>query len=45
MRWWILRDVTYVDAGGERLLAEMRGDGAEFISSGVETKYLVERLK
>ncbi len=40
-----LRDVTFVDAGGEELLSEMRGAGADFVASGVEMKHLLENLK
>jgi hypothetical protein len=39
-----LRDVTFVDAGGEELLSEMRGAGVEFVASGVEMKHLLENL-
>lgn len=39
-----MRDVTFVDADGERLLSEMRGEGMEFIASGVEMKHLLEHL-
>lgn len=39
-----LRDVTFVDAGGEKLLSEMRGAGVDFIASGVEMKHLLENL-
>ena len=40
-----LREVTFVDPGGEALLAEMRGEGVEFVASGVEMKHLLEHLK
>jgi hypothetical protein len=39
-----LRDVTFIDEGGRRLLSEMRGAGVEFIASGVENKHLLENL-
>ncbi len=40
-----LSDVTFVDENGERLLAEMRSRGVEFIATGVETKHLLQNLK
>jgi hypothetical protein len=40
-----LRDVTFVDTGGEELLSEMRGAGVEFVASGVEMKHLLQHLK
>jgi hypothetical protein len=40
-----LSDVTFVDENGERLLAEMRSAGVEFIATGVETKHLLQNLK
>jgi hypothetical protein len=40
-----LTDVTFIDEGGERLLSEMRGEGAKFVAAGVDTKYLLENLK
>ena len=40
-----LRDVTFVDAGGEELLSEICGAGVEFIASGVEMKHLLQHLK
>lgn len=39
-----LRDVTFVDLDGEKLLSEMRGAGVEFMASGVEMKHLLENL-
>ena len=39
-----LKDVTFVDQSGEKLLSEMSGDGTEFVAAGVETKHLVENL-
>jgi anti-anti-sigma regulatory factor len=39
-----MREVTFVDADGEQLLAEMRGADAEFVASGVEMKHLLENL-
>ncbi|HET6143794.1 MAG TPA: hypothetical protein VFE02_09800 [Candidatus Acidoferrales bacterium] len=37
--------VTFVDLDGERVLAAMMNDGAEFIASGVYTKHLLELLE
>jgi hypothetical protein len=40
-----LSDVTFIDESGERLLSEMRSEGAEFVAAGVETKHLLKNLK
>ena len=40
-----LSDVTFIDESGEKLLSEMRSDGAEFVAAGVETKHLLKNLK
>jgi hypothetical protein len=40
-----LRDVTFIDENGERLLSEMEAAGVEFVAAGVETKHLIENLK
>lgn len=40
-----LKDVTFVDEAGERLLAEMQAAGTEFIAAGVENKHLVAGLR
>ena len=40
-----LSDVTFIDENGERLLSEMRNEGAAFIAAGVETKHLLKNLK
>jgi hypothetical protein len=40
-----LNDVTFIDEGGERLLAEMQAAGTEFIAAGVENKHLVAGLR
>lgn len=40
-----LSDVTFIDEGGERLLADMRQAGVDFVATGVETKDLVDNLK
>jgi hypothetical protein len=37
--------VTFVDLDGERVLAAMMKDGAEFIASGVYTKHILEILE
>ena len=37
--------VTFVDLDGERVLAAMMKDGAEFIATGVYTKHLLEMLE
>jgi anti-anti-sigma regulatory factor len=37
--------VTFVDMEGERALAAMMNDGAEFIASGVYTKHVLEMLE
>ena len=39
-----LSDVTFIDESGEKLLAEMRDTGVEFVAAGVETKDLIENL-
>jgi len=40
-----LTDVTFVDLNGERVLATMMKEGAEFIATGVYTKHLLEMLE
>src|SRR3954454_918856 len=40
-----LTDVTFIDEGGERLLAEMERDGTEFVASGVENRDLLATLQ
>ncbi len=37
--------VTFVDLEGERVLATMVKDGAEFIATGVYTKHILEVLE
>lgn len=39
-----LKEVTCIDRAGERLLAEMRGAGAELIAGGVEHQHLIATL-
>jgi hypothetical protein len=38
-------DVTFVDLHGERVLATMMKDGAEFLATGVYTKHVLETLE
>ena len=40
-----LSDVTFIDESGEKLLWEMRSEGAEFVASGVDTKHLLKNLR
>ena len=40
-----LSDVTFIDESGEKLLSQMRSEGAAFVASGVETKHLLKHLK
>ena len=40
-----LKDVTFVDEAGQRLLAEMQAAGTGFIAAGVENKHLVAALR
>jgi hypothetical protein len=40
-----LSDVTSIDESGEALLAELRGEGVEFLARGVYTRHLLENLK
>ena len=37
--------VTFVDLDGERVLAAMMKEGAEFIATGVYTKHILETLE
>jgi anti-anti-sigma regulatory factor len=39
-----LREVTFIDEAGKKLLAEMRHSGADFIACGVENKHLLATL-
>lgn len=39
-----LREVTFIDASGESLLAEMKLSGAELVAAGAANKYLVATL-
>ena len=40
-----LKDVTFIDDSGERLLAEIEGSGAELVAGGVANKDLVSTLR
>lgn len=39
-----LKGVTRIDGAGERALARMKSQGAEFLASGVRTKQLLKDL-
>jgi hypothetical protein len=39
-----IKEVTFIDQAGEKLLAEMRGAGAELIATGVAHQYLLATL-
>jgi hypothetical protein len=40
-----LSDVTFIDGGGEKVLAKMMKEGAHFIVSGVYARHVVENLE
>lgn len=40
-----LKEVTFIDQAGEKLLAEMRSAGAELIATGVEHQHLLATLE
>ena len=40
-----LRDVTFIDEAGERLLAEMEIAGAELMAAGVENRQVIASLR
>jgi outer membrane protein TolC len=40
-----LKEVTFIDKTGERLLRTLRNEGAQFISGGCYVRHIVERLK
>src|SRR5580692_4959521 len=40
-----LKEVTFIDETGERLLRALRNEGAQFISGGCYVRHIVERLK
>ena len=39
-----LSDVTFIDETGERLLRELRDQGAEFVAKGIDTCHILENL-
>ena len=39
-----LKEVTFIDQAGEKLLAEMRGAGTKLIATGVEHQHLLATL-
>ncbi len=39
-----LRNATFIDESGERILLDMQGEGAQFIACGVFTKHRLERV-
>jgi hypothetical protein len=39
-----LKEVTFIDQAGERLLAEMREAGAELIAAGIAHQHLITML-
>jgi hypothetical protein len=39
-----LKEVTFIDQAGEKLLAQMRGAGTELIATGVEHQHLLAML-
>jgi hypothetical protein len=40
-----LKEVTFIDESGEKLLAEMELSGAEFVATGVENKHVIASLR
>jgi outer membrane protein TolC len=40
-----LKEVTFIDKSGERLLRALRNEGAQFVSGGCYVRHIVERLK
>ena len=40
-----LSDVTLIGERGERLLGELRDEGAEFVAKGVYTRHILENLR
>jgi anti-anti-sigma regulatory factor len=39
-----LSDVTHIDKSGERLLGELKCEGAEFVAKGMYTRHLLDNL-
>jgi hypothetical protein len=40
-----LSDVTFIDESGEKLLSQMRSNGAKFVGAGVDTTHLLTHLR
>jgi len=40
-----LKDVTFIDEAGERLLAEMEISGAKLVAAGIENKHVIATLR
>jgi hypothetical protein len=40
-----LSDVTFIDESGEKLLSQMRSNGAKFVAAGVDTTHLLAHLR
>jgi hypothetical protein len=40
-----LKEVTFIDEAGEKLLAEMETSGVDLVAAGVENRHLVATLK
>lgn len=40
-----LKEVTFIDEAGEKLLAEMEASGVDLVAAGVENQHLVATLK
>ena len=40
-----LKEVTFIDEAGERLLAEMQTSGTELVAAGVENKHVIATLR
>jgi hypothetical protein len=40
-----LKEVTFIDEAGERLLAELESLGAELVAAGVDNQHLIATLK
>jgi hypothetical protein len=40
-----LKEVVFIDEGGEALLAEMENSGADLVASGVENQHVIASLK
>ena len=40
-----LKEVTFIDEAGERLLAEMQTSGTELVAAGVENQHVIATLR